>query len=229
VDKVDLVLRRRVNGAPVYREVQVKFGKLYRCTQAWERPLFDVSSWRFFKDGEVEDADPGLYLAYVLSEDDEYRGDFFIFPAREFASIIRAAPMVSPSKPKRRVYVSRCVDDPGRCYDASRGSRGSMRRHASTCRHTGAPSTSLSRSSGESPAPSRATGMLPPGRKTEVETRRAGSVERTERGRFAQGHPSPPESTRRGRCRTTRSSSSGSASKGLAECVSTGHFRRMPG
>jgi hypothetical protein len=114
VDKVDLVLRRRVNGAPVYREVQVKFGKLYRCTQAWERPLFDVSSWRFFKDGEVEDADPGLYLAYVLSEDDEYRGDFFIFPAREFASIIRAAPMVSPSKPKRRVYVSRCVDDPGR-------------------------------------------------------------------------------------------------------------------
>jgi hypothetical protein len=114
VDKVDLVLRRRVNGAPVYREVQVKFGKLYRCTQAWERPLFDVSSWRFFKDGEFGDADPGLYLAYVLSEDDEYRGDFFIFPAREFATIIGSAPLVGQKKPQRRVFISRCLDDPAR-------------------------------------------------------------------------------------------------------------------
>jgi hypothetical protein len=111
VDKVDMVLRRTVNGSPIYREVQVKFGKLYRVTGKWERPLFDVTSWRFFKDGEFSDVSPSLFVAYVLSEDEEYHGDFFIFPARKFASLINAAPL---SGKKRRVYISRCVDDPSR-------------------------------------------------------------------------------------------------------------------
>jgi hypothetical protein len=111
VDKVDLILRRRTNTSPTYREIQVKFGKLYRVGAAWERRLFDVSSWRFFKDGEFDDANPQLYIAYVLSEDDEYRGDFFVFPVQEFASIIRAAPM---SGGKRKVYISRCKGDPKR-------------------------------------------------------------------------------------------------------------------
>lgn len=31
VDNVDLILRRTLNGVPLYREVQVKFGKLYRA------------------------------------------------------------------------------------------------------------------------------------------------------------------------------------------------------
>ena len=31
-----------------YREIQVKFGKLYDCTPQWQLPLFSVSSWRFF-------------------------------------------------------------------------------------------------------------------------------------------------------------------------------------
>ncbi len=112
VDKVDLVLRRRtVDGATLYREVQVKFGKLYRVGPAWERRLFDVTSWRFFKNGEFEDADPSLYVAYVLSEDDEYRSDFFIFPVSDFAALIRAAPL---SGAKRKMYLSRCLDDPER-------------------------------------------------------------------------------------------------------------------
>jgi len=112
VDKVDLILRRTANGAAAYREVQVKFGKLYPVTSRWERSLFDVTSWRFFKDGEFEDASAALFVAYVLSEDDGYRGDFFIFPARDFASIIRAAPLMNSGK--RRVYISRCRDEPTR-------------------------------------------------------------------------------------------------------------------
>lgn len=111
VDKVDLILRRTMNTSTVYREVQVKFGKLYRVGPAWERRLFDVTSWRFFKDGEFDGVNPKLYIAYVMSEDDEYRGDFFVFPVRDFASIIRAAPMAGG---KRRVYISRCKDDPKR-------------------------------------------------------------------------------------------------------------------
>src|SRR5690242_18440448 len=52
VDKVDLILRRSGQGKPVYREVQVKFGKLYPVGPAWERQLFDITSWRFFRSDE---------------------------------------------------------------------------------------------------------------------------------------------------------------------------------
>src|ERR1017187_10808916 len=52
VDKVDLILRRRIGGQIVYREIQVKFGKLYPVGSAWEREHFDFTSWRFFKEEE---------------------------------------------------------------------------------------------------------------------------------------------------------------------------------
>jgi hypothetical protein len=106
VDKVDLILRRSTGGKPTYREVQVKFGKLYRVGPAWERKLFDVTSWRFFKQEEFDNASPSLYVAYVLSEDDEYRGDFFVFPVRDFAAIVRSAPIAGG---KHRVYLSRTI------------------------------------------------------------------------------------------------------------------------
>ncbi len=111
VDKVDLILRRTKNGVPLYREVQVKFGKLYRVGSPWEQNLFDVTSWRFFREDEFDRSGAHLFIAYVMSEDDEYRGDFFIFPVREFSSLLRAAPVAGG---KRRVFISRCLDDPKR-------------------------------------------------------------------------------------------------------------------
>lgn len=118
VDKVDFILRKTRRGSPEYREVQVKFGKLYRVGPAWERKLFDVTSWRFFRENEFDRAGQHLFVAYVLSEDDQYRGDFFIFPVREFASIIRKAPIAGG---KRRVYISRCLDNPERWVLRRRG------------------------------------------------------------------------------------------------------------
>ena len=115
IDKVDLILRRKVKGVSQFREVQVKFGKLYRITEGrWDFPLFDLSSFRMFKDGEFKNADPRLFVAYVLSEDGDYTKDFFIFPAREFASIIRKAPLVSEKNPRRRVLISRRQRDANR-------------------------------------------------------------------------------------------------------------------
>jgi len=111
VDKVDLILRRATKGQTIYREVQVKFGKLFRVGPAWERRLFDVTSWRFFKQGEFDKVNASLHVAYVLSEDDEYRGDFFVFPVRAFASIIRAAPLTGG---KHRVCISRTLAEPKR-------------------------------------------------------------------------------------------------------------------
>lgn len=114
VDKVDLVLRRTRAKVPEYREVQVKFGKLYRVGPAWERLLFDITSWRFFSDHEFSSALPGLFIAYILSEDDQYRGDLFLFPVATFGKIIQAAPMVGSGK--RRVYISRALGEPHRWY-----------------------------------------------------------------------------------------------------------------
>jgi hypothetical protein len=36
VDKIDLILRRRKQMLVEYREIQVKFGKLYTCINRWE-------------------------------------------------------------------------------------------------------------------------------------------------------------------------------------------------
>jgi hypothetical protein len=121
VDKVDLILRRSTGEKPTYREVQVKFGKLYRVGSAWERKLFDVTSWRFFKQGEFDGMSPSLYIVYVLSEDDEYRGDFFIFPVNDFATIIRSAPIAGG---KHRVYLSRTIG--GKARWVLRRQRGSF-------------------------------------------------------------------------------------------------------
>ncbi len=111
VDKVDLILRRRIEGQIVYREIQVKFGKLYPVGPAWEREHFDFTSWRFFKEeefaGHLDQKD--FFIAYVLSRDPDpdkpaYQGDIFIFPVRKFVEIIRQG---IPSKGQRKVYLSR--------------------------------------------------------------------------------------------------------------------------
>jgi hypothetical protein len=111
VDKVDLILRRRVRGQIVYREIQVKFGKLYPVGSAWERELFDFTSWRFFKEEEfasnIDQKD--FFIAYVLSRDPgpdkpAYQGDIFIFPVRKFVEIVLQG---IPSKGQRKVYLSR--------------------------------------------------------------------------------------------------------------------------
>lgn len=111
VDKVDLILRRRVGGTRIYREIQVKYGKLYDVGAAWEKALFAVTSWRFFK--EVEFAayadQPDLFVAYVLSHDVGYDRDIFIFPVRDFIGIVKAAiPLASDGKRgQRKMYLSR--------------------------------------------------------------------------------------------------------------------------
>jgi len=111
VDKVDLILRRRINGQIVYREIQVKFGKLYPVGPDWERQLFDFTSWRFFKEAEFigQSEQKDFFIACVLSRDPDpykpaYQGDIFIFPVRRFVEVIREG---IASKGQRKVYLSR--------------------------------------------------------------------------------------------------------------------------
>jgi hypothetical protein len=111
VDKVDMILRKRTaTGQRIYREVQVKYGKLYPVGPAWEREHFDFTSWRFFKEGEfasqIDQKD--FFIAYILARDIGYNRDIFIFPVRDFDRIIRCG---IPSKGQRKVYISRLKGD----------------------------------------------------------------------------------------------------------------------
>jgi hypothetical protein len=111
VDKVDLILRRTQSGSPVYREVQVKYGKLYDTTSGWQAELFDLSSWRFFRQDEFDAVNANLVIAYVMAKDDEYNGDLFLFSVPEFGELIHAAPR---SGDRHKMYISHCRDGSNR-------------------------------------------------------------------------------------------------------------------
>lgn len=115
VDKVDLIRRRRVADKVIYKEIQVKYGKLYDCGPKWEQVMFDVTSWRFFKHDEFKNhsSRKDLYLAYVLVHDTGYKGDIFLFPISTFHELLAKAHV---SGKKRMVWISRSVKEPDRWY-----------------------------------------------------------------------------------------------------------------
>jgi hypothetical protein len=116
VDKIDLILRRRRATNVEYREVQVKFGKLYTCTAKWELPLFSVSSWRFFTEKNLTDLTEreGLFFAYVLAPDDGFKGDMFVFPIKTFADFVRRSDKLGNGN--YRIYISRAHGERPRWY-----------------------------------------------------------------------------------------------------------------
>ena len=115
VDKIDLVLRKKdLDGSIHYREIQVKYGKLYNCSTKWEKGLFDITSWKFFKNDEFHDyvSNKDLFLIYVLSRDEGYNGDIFIFPIADFSKIIKESIISNTKKGERRkLYISRSGDE----------------------------------------------------------------------------------------------------------------------
>jgi hypothetical protein len=115
VDKVDLILRCRESDQITYREVQVKYGKLYDVGAAWEKELFDITSWRFFTENTFAafHRRQDYFIAYVLAHDSGYRGDIFIFPPCEFDALIGQAIL---SGGKRKVYISRSKREPHRWF-----------------------------------------------------------------------------------------------------------------
>lgn len=134
IDKVDLILRKRTGNRVQYYEVQVKFGRLYPVGSRWEKELFDVTSWKFFRPTEFKNSPKHLFIAYVLAlpPPDGYKGDIFIFPVSSFQSLIEAAPTVnSKNGVKARVYLSRSLAD-GKWYLRTKGSFGSEEFASST-------------------------------------------------------------------------------------------------
>ena len=112
VDKVDLLLRKREGQKIQYIEVQVKYGRLYPCQPKWQVDKFDFTSWKFFKLDEFKHAHDNLFVAYVFAYPAGYKGDIFIFPAKEFNSLINLAIISNTKKGKAaKVYIAHSIQD----------------------------------------------------------------------------------------------------------------------
>ena len=110
VDKVDLLLRKRVGQKIKYIEIQVKYGRLYECGPKWQTKHFDYTSWRFFKVEEFKHSHNKLFIAYVFAYPDGYKGDIFIFPAKKFNELLNLAIVCNTKKGKRaKVYIAHSV------------------------------------------------------------------------------------------------------------------------
>ena len=114
VDKVDFILRRRVEQCVTYREVQVKYGKLYHCGPKWERELFDITSWRFFQHDAFDSlaGRTDFFICFVFAEDIGYRGDIFLFPIDDFISLLKSA----VGAERKTLLISRSRHDPSKWY-----------------------------------------------------------------------------------------------------------------
>lgn len=91
VDKVDLILRKKQNGITRFIEVQVKFGTLFSPDTDWYKQKFKGHSWKFFNLDEFANASKDLFIAFVLSLPNDYKGDIFIFPVKKFHELINKA------------------------------------------------------------------------------------------------------------------------------------------
>jgi len=109
--KVDLILRKREGKKTEYKEIQVKYGRLYECGPKWEQKHFDHTSWKFMRPEEFSNFD-NLYIAYVLSPESGYKGDIFIFPVKDFNLLLQQAiPSKTAKGLQHRVYFSHCIHD----------------------------------------------------------------------------------------------------------------------
>lgn len=110
IDKVDLILRKRNGQVIQYIEVQVKYGRLYKCGSKWQTDKFDYTSWKFFKLDEFKHAHNNLFVAYVFAYPEGYKGDIFIFPAKKFSELINCAIASNTKKGKQaKVYIAHSI------------------------------------------------------------------------------------------------------------------------
>lgn len=129
-EKIDLVARKNTGSEILYADVQVKQSRLYPVGERWARPLFDVTSWGFFKPDTFDSCNPNLVVAMVLVHPDpegegasitDYRGDIFLFSALEFSRMLKEA---VPSLDNVKVFLVRDAHDAARWYWCRRWDKG---------------------------------------------------------------------------------------------------------
>ena len=113
-DKVDLIARRNVGNTPVYREIQVKYRRLYEPANpsGWEAKLFDVTAWYTADEDEFIAHRQGLFIMFLFFYPDRRpENDVLLFPSGDLHAMIKRAPQHKKGSKTKSLYISRsCVD-----------------------------------------------------------------------------------------------------------------------
>lgn len=118
VDKIDLILRRNRGNQPEYREVQVKYRRLWTGEEQtpWESKLFSATAWYTANMDEFGAHRPGFFVMFIFGYPDRrIDRDVLIFPSRDLHGIIQQSPKHKKTGEKRALYISKSLVD-GRWY-----------------------------------------------------------------------------------------------------------------
>jgi hypothetical protein len=114
VDKVDLILRRNRNNAPEYREIQVKYRRLFEPDKQtrWDSKLFSATAWYNASLDEFASHRPGFFVMFVFGYPDRrIEKDVLIFPSLVLHEIIQRAPLHKKDGDTKSLYISKsCAD-----------------------------------------------------------------------------------------------------------------------
>ncbi len=113
-DKVDLILRRKSRNAPEYREIQVKYRRLWAGEKQgkWASKLFSATAWYTADMGEFSSHRPGFFVMFVFGyEDRRPETDVLIFPSRKLHEIIQRSPLHKKGGETRALYISKSSAD----------------------------------------------------------------------------------------------------------------------
>jgi len=108
VDKVDLILRRTQKNKTEYREIQVKYRRLFEHEpDRWDGKLFSATAWYNADLDEFAAHRPGFFIMFVFGYPNRtIEKDVLLFPSAEFHKIIEKSPPIKDGK-KRVLYISK--------------------------------------------------------------------------------------------------------------------------
>ena len=114
VDKVDLILRRTFKNKAEYREIQVKYRRLFEHKpDRWDGKLFSATAWYNADLDEFASHRPGFFIMFVFGYPDrKIENDVLLFPSSEFHEIIKKSPPIKEGE-KRVLYISKERTGPG--------------------------------------------------------------------------------------------------------------------
>ena len=114
VDKVDLILRRNRGNNPEYREIQVKYRRLFVSNKLshWASKLFSATAWYSSASDEFATHRPGFFVMFIFGYPDrQIEKDVLIFPSSHLHEFIQRAPLHKKSGSDRVLYISKSCSD----------------------------------------------------------------------------------------------------------------------
>lgn len=114
VDRVDLILRRNRNNEPEYREIQVKYRRLYEGDKPsrWDFKLFSSTAWYGADINEFATHRPGFFVMFIFGYPNRrIETDVLIFPSCDLHEIIQRSPLQKKGGDARVLYISKSRAD----------------------------------------------------------------------------------------------------------------------